>query len=171
LLPQRNASAGLDILVNNAGLGDFMPLERITEEHFHRHYNVNVPGVILVVKEAVKYMDKRNSCILNIGALSSTHSHEGDLVYGGSNAATYAMTASLALERGPSGIRGNSINPGMVKTEGLDELAFITQKIRDDIAAMTPMRRVGEPGCRSSFLFRRCPWITGQCVRVSAGLI
>jgi short-subunit dehydrogenase len=53
------------------------------------------------VKEAVKYIDKKDGCILNIGSLSSTHPHEGDLVYGGDKAATDAMTASLALELGP----------------------------------------------------------------------
>jgi 3-oxoacyl-[acyl-carrier protein] reductase len=165
----------LDILVNNAGLDDFMPLQQITEEHFHSHYNVNVLGVLLAVKEAVKYIDKKHGCILNIGSLSSTHPHEGDLVYGGSKAATDAMTASLALELGPSGIRVNSINPGMVKTEGLDELTFITQEIRDGIAAMTPMRRVGEPEDIAAAAVLFCSddarWITGQCIRVSGGLI
>ena len=70
----------LDILVNNAGLDDFMTLERIAEEHFHSHYNVNVLSVILAVKEAVKYIDKKDDCILDIGSLSSTHPREGDLV-------------------------------------------------------------------------------------------
>jgi 3-oxoacyl-[acyl-carrier protein] reductase len=165
----------LDILVNNAGLDDFMPLQQITEEHFHSHYNVNVLGLILVVKEAVKYIDQKHGCILNIGSLSSTHPHEGDLVYGGSKAATDAMTASLALELGPSGIRVHSINLGMVETEGLDELSFITQKVRDGIAAMTPMRRLGEPEDIAAAAILFCSddarWITDQCIRVSGGLI
>jgi 3-oxoacyl-[acyl-carrier protein] reductase len=165
----------LDILLNNAGLDDFMPLQQTTEEHFHSHYNVNVLGLILAVKEAVKYLDKKHGCILNIGSLSSTHSHEGDLVYGGSKAATDAMTASLALELGPSGIRVNSVNPGMVKTEGLDELPFITQEVRDGIAAMTPMRRVGEPEDIAAAAVLFCSddarWITGQCILVSGELI
>jgi 3-oxoacyl-[acyl-carrier protein] reductase len=165
----------LDVLVNNAGLDDFMSLEQVTEQHFHSHYNVNVLGVILVVKEAVKYIDKKPGCILNIGSLSSTHPHQGDLVYGGSKAATDAMTASLALELGPSGIRVNSINPGIVKTEGLGELTFITKEIRDGIAAMTPLRRLGEPEDIAAAAVLFCSddarWITGQCIRVSGGLI
>jgi 3-oxoacyl-[acyl-carrier protein] reductase len=165
----------LDVLVNNAGLDDFMSLEQVTEQHFHSHYNVNVLGVILVVKEAVEYIDKKQGCILNIGSLSGTHPHHGDLVYGGSKAATDAMTASLALELGPSGIRVNSINPGMVKTEGLGELTFITQEIRDGIAAMTPLRRLGEPEDIAAAAVLFCSddarWITGQCIRVSGGLI
>jgi 3-oxoacyl-[acyl-carrier protein] reductase len=165
---------GLDVLVNGAGLDDFMPLEQVTEQHFHSPFNVNVLGVILVVKEAVKYIDKRQGCILNIGSLSSTHPH-GDLVYGRSKAATDAMTASLALELGPSGIRVNSINPGLVKTEGLGELTFITQEIRDGIAAITPLRRLGEPEDIAAAAVLFCcddaRWITGQCIRVSGGLI
>jgi 3-oxoacyl-[acyl-carrier protein] reductase len=85
------------------------------------------------------------------------------------------MTASLALELGPSGIRVNSVNPGMVKTEGLDELPFITQEVRDGIAAMTPMRRVGEPEDIAAAAVLFCSddarWITSQCIRVSGGLI
>ena len=85
------------------------------------------------------------------------------------------MTASLALELGPSGIRVNSINPGMVKTEGLDELAFVTHEIRDGIAAMTTMRRVGEPEDIAAAAVLFCSddarWITGQCVPVSGGMI
>jgi 3-oxoacyl-[acyl-carrier protein] reductase len=92
-------------------------------------------------------------------------------VCGGSKAATDAMTASLALELGPSGIRVNSINPGMVKTEGLGELTFITQEIRDGIAAMTPLRRLGEPEDIAAAAVLLCSddarWITGQWIRVS----
>jgi len=126
------------------------------------------------MKEAVKYIEKKHGCILNIGSLSSTHPHEGDLVYGESKAATDAMTASLALELGPSGIRVNSINPGMVKTEGLDELSFITQEVRDGIAAMTPMGQLGElEDAAAAVLFCSddARWITGQCIRVSGGPI
>jgi 3-oxoacyl-[acyl-carrier protein] reductase len=85
------------------------------------------------------------------------------------------MTASLSLELGPSGIRVNSINPGMVKTEGLDELTFMTQEVRDGIARMTPLRRVGEPEDIAAAAVLFCSddarWITGQCIRVSGGLI
>ena len=125
------------------------------------------------MKAAVKYSDKKHGCILDIGSLSSTHPHEGDLVYAGSKAATDSIAASLALELGPSGIRVNSINPGMVKTEGPDELTFITQEIRDGIAAMTPLRRLGEPEDIAAAAVLFCSddvrWITGQCILVSGG--
>ena len=135
----------IHILVNNAALDDFVPLNQITKEHFHSHFEVNVLGMLLTVKEAVKYMEKNDGCILNISSLSSTHPAAGSAVYGGSKAAVDAITATLALELGPNGIRVNAINPGMVKTEGLDELSFITPEFRNQIAAMTPLCRLGEP--------------------------
>jgi 3-oxoacyl-[acyl-carrier protein] reductase len=163
----------IDILVNNAALDDFVPLNQITEEHFHSHFEVNVLGMLLAVKEAVKYMEKNNGCILNISSLSSTHPAAGSVVYGGSKAAVDAITATLALELGPNGIRINAINPGMVKTEGLDELSFITPEFRNHIAAMTPLCRLGEPEDIAAAAVLFCSgdahWITGQCIRVSGG--
>jgi 3-oxoacyl-[acyl-carrier protein] reductase len=165
----------IDILVNNAALDDFVPLKQITEEHFHSHFEVNVLGMLLAVKEAVKYMQKNDGCILNISSLSSTHPAAGSAVYGGSKAAVDAITATLALELGPNGIRVNAINPGMVKTEGLDELGFITPEFRNQIAAMTPLRRLGEPediaAAAVLFCSEDAGWITGECIRVSGGLV
>jgi 3-oxoacyl-[acyl-carrier protein] reductase len=159
--------------VNNAALDDFVPLKQITEEHFHSHFEVNVLGMLLAVKEAVKYMEKNDGCILNISSLSSTHPAAGSAVYGGSKAAVDAITATLALELGPNGIRVNAINPGMVKTEGLDELGFITPEFRNQIAAMTPLRRLGEPediaAAAVLFCSEDAGWITGECIRVSGG--
>jgi 3-oxoacyl-[acyl-carrier protein] reductase len=161
--------------VNNAALDDFVPLKQITEEHFHSHFEVNVLGMLLAVKEAVKYMEKNDGCILNISSLSSTHPAAGSAVYGGSKAAVDAITATLALELGPNGIRVNAINPGMVKTEGLDELGFITPEFRNQIAAMTPLRRLGEPediaAAAVLFCSEDAGWITGECIRVSGGLV
>jgi 3-oxoacyl-[acyl-carrier protein] reductase len=138
----------IDILVNNAALDDFVPLKQITEEDFHSHFEVNVLGMLLAVKEAVKYMEKNDGCIFNISSLSSTHPAAGSAVYGGSKGAVDAITAALALELGPRGIRVNAINPGMVKTEGLDELGFI-------IAAAAVL-----------FCSEDAGWITGECIRV-----
>jgi 3-oxoacyl-[acyl-carrier protein] reductase len=61
-----------------------------------------VLGMLLAVKEAVKYMEKNDGCILNISSLSSTHPAAGSTVYGGSKAAVDAITATLALELGPT---------------------------------------------------------------------
>src|SRR5690242_8077010 len=62
----------LDILVNNAGMYEFSPLERVTEEHFHKHFNVNVLGLLFTTKEAVKHMEPEGGSIINIGSVVSS---------------------------------------------------------------------------------------------------
>src|SRR5258708_40319661 len=113
--------------------------------------------------------------MLNISSLSSTDPAAGSAVYGGRKAAVDAITATLALELGPNGIRVNAINPAMVKTEGLDELSFITPEFRNQIVAMTPLRRLGEPediaGAAVLFCSEDGRWITGEFIRVSGGLV
>jgi 3-oxoacyl-[acyl-carrier protein] reductase len=163
----------VDTVVNNAALDDFVPLGHITEEHYRSHFDINVYGLLLMAQEASKHLAK-HGCILNISSLSSTHPAPGSAVYGGSKAAVDSITATLAEELGPVGIRVNAINPGMVKTEGLDELEFITPEFRAGIAAATPLRRLGEPKDIAAAAVLLCHddarWITGQCIRVSGGL-
>jgi 3-oxoacyl-[acyl-carrier protein] reductase len=163
----------VDILVNNAALDDFVPLGHITEEHYRSHFDINVFGLLLMAKEAAQHLP-RHGCILNISSLSSTHPAPASAVYGGSKAAVDSITATLAEELGPAGIRVNAINPGMVKTAGLDELEFITPEFRAAIAAATPLRRLGEPEDIAAAAVLLChddaQWITGQCIRVSGGL-
>ncbi|HEY4046511.1 MAG TPA: glucose 1-dehydrogenase [Acidobacteriaceae bacterium] len=166
---------GLNILVNNAGLNEKAPLQQVTEEHFHKHFNVNVLGMLQASREASQYLEANHGCILNISSLTSNHPARGSAVYGGSKAAVEAITATLALELGPSNIRVNSISPGVVKTEQLEELSFMTPEVRGQIAAMTPLRRLGEPEDIAAAAVILCShdarWITGQSIRVSGGLI
>jgi 3-oxoacyl-[acyl-carrier protein] reductase len=166
---------GLDVLVNNAGLNEKAPLQQVTEEHFHKHFNVNVLGLLQTSREAALYLEDSHGCILNISSLTSIHPARGSAVYGGSKAAVDAITATLALELGPSHIRVNSISPGVVKTEQLDELSFMTSAVRDQIAAMTPLRRLGEPEDIAAAALILCShdarWITGQSICVTGGLM
>jgi 3-oxoacyl-[acyl-carrier protein] reductase len=74
---------GLDILVNNAGVNEKAPLQQVTEEHFHKHFNVNVLGMLQVSREASQYLEAKHGCILNISSLTSTHPARGSLQYMG----------------------------------------------------------------------------------------
>jgi 3-oxoacyl-[acyl-carrier protein] reductase len=158
---------GVDVLVNNAGLNEKAPLQQITEEHFHKHFNVNVLGLLQTSREAARYLEASHGCILNISSLTSIHPARGSAVYGGSKAAVDAITATLALELGPSHIRVNSISPGVV--------SFMTSNVRDQIAAMTPLRRLGEPEDIAAAALILCShdarWITGQSICVTGGLM
>ena len=109
----------LDILVNNAGVYEFASLEEITEEHFHKQYNLNVLGLLLASQAAVKQFGPDGGSIINISSVASTSAPPQTSVYSGTKAAVDAVTRSLAQELGQRKIRVNSINPGMVATEGL----------------------------------------------------
>src|SRR5947209_5561604 len=114
----KKAFGKLDVLVNNAGIYEFLPLEAITPEHFHKQYNLNVLGLLLTTQEAVKHFGASGGSIVNISSVVSTRGVPASAVYSGTKGAVDAITRSLAKELGPRGIRVNAINPGMVETEG-----------------------------------------------------
>src|SRR5712692_10309012 len=115
----KRAFGRLDILVNNAGIYEFVPLEGITEDHFHRQFDLNVLGLILATQEAVKQFGPAGGCIINISSVASSSAPATGAVYSATKAAVDAVTKSLAKELGPRKIRVNAINPGMVETEGV----------------------------------------------------
>ncbi|CAB3754222.1 SDR family NAD(P)-dependent oxidoreductase [Paraburkholderia solisilvae] len=162
----------VDIVVNNAAVNHRMTVENITEAEFRNHFDVNVMGILLMVKEATRYLE-RDGCILNISSLSSMIPSAGASLYGGSKAAVDAITATLAVELGQKGIRVNAINPGITQTEQLDEQPFVTPELRAHVSNMTPLRRLGTPediaGAAVALCSPETGWITGQCIRVSGG--
>ncbi len=168
----KKAFGRLDILVNNAGIYEFRPLEEITEEHFRKHYDLNVKGLILASKEAVKYFNGGGS-IINISSTASTYTPPASAVYSGTKAAVDAITLVLAKELGPRGIRVNSINPGMVETEGVHAGGFL-DTFRTTVEAQTPLGRIGrveDIGPAAVFLASSdSGWITGESLRIAGGL-
>jgi 3-oxoacyl-[acyl-carrier protein] reductase len=94
----KKAFGALDILVNNAGVYEFVPLEDVTEEHFHRQFNVNVLGLILATQEAVKQFGPAGGSIVNISSLASSAAPPTGSVYSATKAAVDAVTKSLAKE-------------------------------------------------------------------------
>ncbi len=105
------------------------PLEEITEEHFHKTFDINVLGLLLVSKEAAKHLGKGGS-IVNIGSGVSRLTPPGSAVYTATKGAVDAITGVLSRELGPKGIRVNSVNPGMVETEGTHTAGFIGSSFR-----------------------------------------
>src|SRR6266481_3429312 len=112
----KRAFGSLDILVNNAGVYEFIPLESVTEEEFHREFNTNVLGLILATREAVKYFGAEGGSVINVGSVASTMTPPNSVVYTATKGAVDAVTRVLAKELGPRKIRVNSINPGGVET-------------------------------------------------------
>lgn len=161
-----------DVLVNNAGVYAFAPLEEITEEHFHRHFNINVLGVLFASQAAARHFGERGGNIINIGSVVSESPMPGAAVYSATKGALDTMTGVLASELGPRGIRVNSINPGLTNTEGN---AYMSGgEMEKAMIARTPLGRTGKPDDIADvavFLASDdARWVTGQLIQVSGGL-
>jgi 3-oxoacyl-[acyl-carrier protein] reductase len=163
----------LDILVNNAGIYEFMPLEGITEEHFHRQFNLNVLGLILATQQAAARFGPEGGSVVNIGSVASTSAQPTASVYSGTKAAVNAVTLSLARELGPRKIRVNAVNPGMVLTEGVQSAGIDQSDFRTSIEAQTPLGRIGQPDDIASLVAflasDDASWITGEFYAVAGG--
>ena len=136
----RSAFGRLDILVNNAGVYEFQPIEDITEEHFHRQFDVNVLGLLLASKEAVKHFGTTGGSIVNISSTASRLMPANTAVYTATKAAVDAITGVLAKELGPRGIRVNAVNPGMVETEGVHAAGIMESDFRKEIESQDAAR-------------------------------
>jgi len=164
----------LDTLVNNAGVYTFTPLEQVTDEEFHRIFNLNVLGLLLASKEALKYFGPEGGSIINIGSVVSSLTPPHSSVYTATKGAVDAITQVLAKELGPKNIRVNSINPGMVETEGVHAAGFIGSDFEKNTVAQTPLGRLGQPediATIAAFLASDdSKWLTGELVKAGGGL-
>ena len=162
----------LDILVNNSGVYEMAPIEAITEEHFRRHFNINVLGLLLATQAAVKYLGEGGS-IINMGSVVSSITPPNSAVYSGTKAAVDAVTGVLARELGPKKIRVNTISPGIVETEGTHSGGFIGSEFEKATLAQTPLGRIGQPSDIASiavFLASEdSAWLTGERLLASGG--
>lgn len=163
----------LDILVNNAGVFEFSRLEAITEAHFHKIFDLNVLGVLMLAAEAAQHMGEGSS-IINIGSTITTVRPPGSAVYAASKAAVDVISVVLAKELGGRGIRVNSLAPGRVITEGTQSAGIATAEWMKTTAAITPLGRPGRPediAAAAVFLASsEAGWITGDRITASGGL-
>lgn len=169
----KKAFGKLDILVNNAGIYQFAPLEEVTAELFHKQFNLNVLGLLFATQEAVKLFGPNGGSIINISSVVATARIPGASVYSATKAAVDAITRSLAAELGPKKIRVNSVNPGMVETEGVHAAGFSESDFRKQIEATTPLGRIGQPGdIAPAVVFlasNDAAWLTGESHFISGG--
>jgi len=163
----------LDVLVNNSGVYEFAPLDAITPEHFHRHFDINVLGLLLTTKAAAKHLGEGGS-VINIGSIVSHITMPETAVYTATKGAVDAITGVLSRELGPRGIRVNSINPGMVETEGSREAGVIGSDFQHGIVAQTPLGRIGQPddiaGVAVFLASDDARWMSGEQLKVAGGL-
>jgi len=164
----------IDILVNNAGVYEFVPLEDVIEQQFHRMFDTNVLGLLLVTQEAIKHFNSGGGSVINIGSLASSLTPPTAVVYNATKGAVDAITHTLAKELGPRKIRVNSINPGMVVTEGSIAGGYTEGDMRKMFESQTPLGRVGEPDdiapAAVFFASDDSKWVTGETLLIAGGL-
>jgi 3-oxoacyl-[acyl-carrier protein] reductase len=164
----------LDILVNNAAVYKWFPIEDLTQGEFDREFSINVFGTLQMTKEALPLLSVQGGSIINIGSGSTTMLLPGSVVYTASKGAIDCITPILSRELGARGIRVNSINPGGVLTEGLENLGVLGTELEKELIDKTPLGRMGKPqdiGPVAVFLASdESAWITGEIILVSGGL-
>jgi len=162
----------IDILVNNAGIYEFGPLETITPEHFHKQFNLNVLGLLLVTQAAVAQFNPAGGSIVNISSVVADGSPNAS-VYSATKGAVDTISASLAQELGPRKIRVNSLSPGLIETEGVHAAGFIGSEFQKAAEARTPFGRIGQPKDIATAVALLASedsgWINGQAIHAAGG--
>jgi 3-oxoacyl-[acyl-carrier protein] reductase len=170
----KKAFGAVDILVNNAGVYKFGAIEEISAEDFHTQFNTNVLGLLLTTQSAVKNFNAQGGSIINIGSAVSNITPAGSSIYTATKGAVDAITHVLAKELGGKNIRVNSINPGMVETEGTHSAGFIGSDFANEAVNSTPLGRMGQPNDIadvSVFLASEdSRWLTGEILIASGGV-
>ena len=144
--------------------------------HYHRQFDLNVLGLLFATQEAVKHMGREGGSIVNISSVVSTLALPNASVYSATKAAVDAITRSLSKELGPRGVRVNSINPGMVETEGATSAGITTDdsEARKNTVAATPLGRIGKPQDIAPAVVYLASsdsaWVTGETHYISGGL-
>jgi 3-oxoacyl-[acyl-carrier protein] reductase len=169
----KKAYGKLDILVNNAGIYEFLPLEAVTAEHFHKQFDLNVLGLLLTTQEAVKLIGPEGGSIINISSIVGPMPAPNGSVYSATKAAVDALTVSLSRELGPKKIRVNALNPGLVETEGLHAIGFAESELRTVVEGQTPLGRIAQPEdiARAAVFFASgdAGWVNGQSLLLTGG--
>jgi 3-oxoacyl-[acyl-carrier protein] reductase len=169
----QKAFGTLDVLVNNAGIYNFQPLESVTQDEFHRQFNTNVLGLIFTTQEALKHFGPKGGSVINIGSVASESSPATTVVYSATKGAVDVVTGVLSKELGSRNIRVNSINPGLVDTEGTQSAGIVGSDFEKRTVEQTPLGRFAQPkdiAPLAVFLASDdSAWLTGEKIKAAGG--
>ena len=169
-----DAFGKIDVLVNNAGVYEFRPVTQVDPAHFHKLFDLNVLGLLLSTREAVKRMNGGGGSVINISSVVGEVPVANGAVYSATKAAVDAITQSLAQELGAQGIRVNSLQPGVTETEGFRAQGESGKEFEKLALSRTPMGRIGEANdIAGAALFLATDdsgWVTGAEIPVSGGI-
>jgi 3-oxoacyl-[acyl-carrier protein] reductase len=169
----RKTFGKLDVLVNNAGVFKFAPIEETSEAEYQRQFGINVLGPLLATREALPLFGSEGGSVINISSIVSRMGIPGSAIYAGTKGALDTITQVLAAELGPRKIRVNSINPGMVESEGTHAAGFIGSDFQKNVEAQAPLGRIGQPeDVAKVAVFLASDdsgWLTGERISASGG--
>lgn len=169
----KKAFGQIDIVVNNAGVFQFDALEAVTEDEFHREFNINVLGPILVAKESLAYFGKDGGSIINVSSVVSESAPPASVVYSATKGALDTVTRVLAKELASRNIRVNTVAPGGVVTEGSVRIGVIGSDFEKEIVKATPLGRMGQPDDIAKVVVflasEDAAWVTGDRITAAGG--
>ena len=146
----------------------------MTAEHFHKQFDLNVLGLLFASQEAVKHFGSSGGSIINISSVVSRSPVPGGSVYSATKGAVDSLTRALAFELGAKKIRVNTINPGMVETEGTHGAGITESDFRKKVESDTPLGRIGQVGDIAPAVVYLASsdsaWVTGESFFIGGGL-
>ncbi|MCR4775901.1 MAG: glucose 1-dehydrogenase [Saccharofermentans sp.] len=168
----RNDFGALDVLVNNAGIVDDAYLLMVNRQSLEKSLAINIQGYINCAQQAALRMaGAGKGIIINISSVSSVIAVEGQTVYSATKGAVNSMTATMAKELAPRGIRVNAVAPGFV---GTDMLKSIPGDLVDRYIDSIPMKRFGTAEDVANVVASLCSdsfsYMTGQVLVLDGGL-
>ena len=161
----------VDVLIHNAGTAHFGLINQITPEQWHRLFAVHVDGAFYCIRAALPSMLRRQSgCILTVSSMWGQVGASCEAAYSAAKGALIALSKALAQELGPSGIRVNTIAPGVIQT---DMCASLDAQTLDSLRADTPLGRLGTPEdvAQAMVYLADAPFVTGQVLGVNGGFV
>ncbi len=161
----------VDILINNAGISEYGLFTDITDEKWNQIINVNLYSAFVMSQEVVQNMiARKEGCIINISSIWGMVGASLEVLYSISKAGMDGLTKALAKELGPSGIRVNSVAPGIIETQMNSHL---TEEEKKAIVEEIPLEKIGKP----EDIAKCVEWLiedkytTGQIISINGGWV
>lgn len=164
--------ARIDVLVNNAGINRRGALLELTEDDWHATFTVNLDALFHMCRAVLPHMIAQGGgAIVNTASQWGLHPAPGHIAYNTSKAAVAAFTQNLARDYAPAKVRVNAVCPGEVRTPMLESNLVRTGRSLDDLNALVPFGRIGEPAEIAALIAflasEEAPYLCGALVEIT----